>query len=123
MTRYVVLLLVMILSTIISSVLTDNTKYITKYDNVDVDMILKTPRLRNQYINCYLENGPCLTADAKFLRDILPEALVTKCAKCTEKQIIILDKIINWFEENDKETWKSILSKAIDKYQNKKNRS
>ncbi|XP_043491521.1 uncharacterized protein LOC122517172 [Polistes fuscatus] len=121
MTRYVVLLLVMILSTIISSVLTDNTKYSSKYDNIDVDTILKTPRLLNQYINCYMERGPCLTADAKFLKDILPEALVTKCVKCTEKQKIILDKMISWFDENDKETWKSILSKAIEKHLDKKN--
>ncbi|XP_015180435.1 PREDICTED: ejaculatory bulb-specific protein 3-like [Polistes dominula] len=120
MTRYVLLLFVMILSMTISSVLMDVTKYTSKYDDVDVDKILHTPRLLNQYVNCYTEKGPCLTAEAKFMKDIFAEALVTKCVKCTDKQKIIFDKIITWFEENDKETWKTILSIAINKHLNKK---
>ncbi|KAI4490102.1 hypothetical protein M0804_004284 [Polistes exclamans] len=118
--RYVSLVSLLAISSFVTA---DEELYSDKYDYIDPMEIVKNDRLRDQYYNCFMNTGPCVTPDAIYFKDILPEALVTKCAKCTEKQIIILDKIINWFEENDKETWKSILSKAIDKYQNKKNRS
>jgi hypothetical protein len=34
-------------------------KYTTKYDNINVDEILESDRLRNNYINCVLEKGKC----------------------------------------------------------------
>ncbi|KAI4485637.1 hypothetical protein M0802_012649 [Mischocyttarus mexicanus] len=120
MSRYMILLFATILFATICSVLSDDTKYTTKYDDIDVDMILNTPRLRTQYIKCYMGTAACLTPEAKFLKDVLPEVLVTKCAKCTVKQKIIFDKVITWFEENDKETWKTVLSMAINEHLNKK---
>lgn len=34
-------------------------KYTTKYDNIDLDSILKNDRLLNNYINCLLGKGNC----------------------------------------------------------------
>jgi hypothetical protein len=34
-------------------------KYTTKYDSINVDEILESERLRNNYINCVLEKGKC----------------------------------------------------------------
>jgi hypothetical protein len=34
-------------------------KYTTKYDSINVDEILESDRLRNNYINCVLEKGKC----------------------------------------------------------------
>lgn len=41
--------------------------YETKYDNIDLDEILKNDRLRKNYIKCLLNNGPC-TPDAQELK-------------------------------------------------------
>jgi hypothetical protein len=34
-------------------------KYTTKYDSINVDEILESDRLRNNYVNCVLEKGKC----------------------------------------------------------------
>jgi hypothetical protein len=34
-------------------------KYTTRYDNINVDEILESDRLRDNYINCVLEKGKC----------------------------------------------------------------
>lgn len=34
-------------------------QYTSKFDNVDVDNILKNDRILNNYIKCVLEKGPC----------------------------------------------------------------
>lgn len=41
--------------------------YSDMYDNLDVDAILSSDRLLNQYIDCILEKGSC-TADARSLK-------------------------------------------------------
>lgn len=42
-------------------------KYTTKFDNVDLDSILKSERLLKNYVNCLLEKGSC-TPDGKELK-------------------------------------------------------
>lgn len=37
----------------------EDSKYTTKYDNVDLNEILKNKRLLKGYVNCLLEKGPC----------------------------------------------------------------
>lgn len=36
-----------------------DTKYTTRYDNIDIDGILKSERLLRSYYNCLLDKGPC----------------------------------------------------------------
>lgn len=59
--------------------------YDIKYDNVDIDEILKSERLLTNYIKCLMDEGPC-TEDGRDLKDTLPDAITTDCSKCTEKQ-------------------------------------
>lgn len=56
-------------------------KYTTKYDNINLDDILKSERLLNNYFNCLMERGKC-TPDGNELKRTLPDALKTECAKC-----------------------------------------
>lgn len=42
-------------------------KYTTKYDNVDLDNIIKSDRLMKNYVNCLLERGKC-TPDGEELK-------------------------------------------------------
>lgn len=69
--------------------------YDPKYDNFDVDEVLKSERLLTNYINCLLSEGPC-TEDGKNLKDTLPDAVGSDCAKCSEKQKEGSDKIMHF---------------------------
>ncbi|XP_033228589.1 ejaculatory bulb-specific protein 3-like [Belonocnema kinseyi] len=88
--------------------------YTDKYDYIDYDEILANDRIRNQYYNCYLGTGSCLTPDAKFFKDMFPEALVTKCKYCTEKQKNGFEKIVTYYTEKEPEAWEKVLRKAIE---------
>lgn len=51
----------------IGAILADEGKYTTKYDNVDLDGIIKSERLLKNYVNCLLEKGKC-TPDGEELK-------------------------------------------------------
>lgn len=69
MSRVSVVIAFLAVSAMIISIKAAEIKlYTTKYDYVDYDGILSNDRIRNQYYNCYLGSGPCLTPDAKFFK-------------------------------------------------------
>ncbi|XP_035915881.1 mucin-2-like isoform X3 [Anopheles stephensi] len=61
------------------------TLYSTRYDNLDIDTILGSNRLVSNYVDCLLSRKPC-PPEGKDLKRILPEALRTKCARCSPIQ-------------------------------------
>jgi Insect pheromone-binding family, A10/OS-D len=71
------------------------TKYDIKYDNIDIDELLKSDRLLTNYINCLMEEGSC-TEDGKELKETLPDAIETDCSKCSEKQKIGSEKVMHY---------------------------
>lgn len=50
----------------------DNPKYTTKYDNVDLDEIIKSDRLMKNYVNCLLEKGKCTPDGAELKSKLCP---------------------------------------------------
>jgi hypothetical protein len=55
-----VFLLVLVLTAIQHAVsASDSNKYTTRYDNLDVDAILKSERLLRNYFNCLMDKAPC----------------------------------------------------------------
>nr|CAD7577007.1 unnamed protein product [Timema californicum] len=46
----------------------EKKKFTTQYDNVDLDVILKNPRLLNGYLDCLVRDGNC-TPDGKELKE------------------------------------------------------
>lgn len=44
-------------------------KYTTKYDNIDLDEIIKSDRLLKNYVNCLLEKGKCTPDGAELKRE------------------------------------------------------
>jgi Insect pheromone-binding family, A10/OS-D len=80
---------------VVASIVSCEETYDVKYDNVDVDEILKSERLLSNYINCLMEEGPC-TEDGRDLKDTLPDAICTDCSKCTEKQKEGSNKIMHF---------------------------
>lgn len=47
-----------------------DTKYTTKYDNIDIDKILSNERVLSNYIKCLMDEGPC-TPDGRELKSKL----------------------------------------------------
>lgn len=58
---------VLILITVASSNVIENKTYTTKYDNVDIEEVIKNERLLKNYVDCLLEKGHC-TPDGIELR-------------------------------------------------------
>ncbi|XP_066259551.1 ejaculatory bulb-specific protein 3-like [Euwallacea similis] len=103
-------LLVVALAALVGIVLADNPKYTTKYDNVDLDEIIKSDRLMKNYVNCLLEKGKC-TPDGAELKRVLPDALHTECSKCSETQKKGSRKIMRHLIDNKPEWWKELEAK------------
>lgn len=85
-------------------------KYTTKYDGVDVDEILKSDRLFNNYFKCLMDKGKC-TPDGSELKRLLPDALKTNCSKCSDKQKQGTEHVIKFLIENKEEQWKQLQDK------------
>lgn len=89
---------------------TAEEKYTTKYDNIDVDEILKSDRLFTNYFKCLVDTGKC-TPEGRELKKSLPDALKTECSKCSEKQKQNTDKVIRFIIDNKPEEWKELQAK------------
>lgn len=63
-------------------------KYTTKYDGVNLDEILKSDRLLNNYFKCLMDTGKC-TPDGNELKRTLPDALKTECSKCKSENFLV----------------------------------
>lgn len=85
-------------------------QYTSKYDGVDVDEILKSDRLFNNYYKCLLDEGRC-TPDGNELKKILPDALKTDCAKCSEKQRAGAIRVIDYMIQNRRAQWDALQKK------------
>ncbi|KAJ8925788.1 hypothetical protein NQ315_009638 [Exocentrus adspersus] len=74
---------VTVLAVLISLAASD--KYTTKYDNIDLDEIIKSDRLMKNYMDCVMERGNC-TPDGTELKKNIPDALLNECENCSETQ-------------------------------------
>ncbi|CAO1313849.1 unnamed protein product [Diamesa serratosioi] len=94
----------------ILSVVSAQEKYTTKYDGVNLDEILKSDRLFNNYYKCLMDTGRC-TPDGNELKRTLPDALKTDCAKCSEKQKDGTDRVIRFLIEKKPKQWEDLQQK------------
>ncbi|XP_050513905.1 ejaculatory bulb-specific protein 3-like [Diabrotica virgifera virgifera] len=85
-------------------------KYTNKYDNVDVDMILKNERVLTNYIKCMMEEGPC-TAEGRELKKTLPDALASGCTKCNIKQKDTAEKVMKHLMSRRPKDWDRLTKK------------
>jgi hypothetical protein len=98
MPKFAFYCLVAIFSLIVLTINADNeegTKYDIKYDNIDIEEVLKSERLLTNYIKCLMEEGPC-TEDGRELKENLPDAIATDCSKCSEKQKFGSEKVMHY---------------------------
>uniref|UniRef100_A0A1A9V6A2 Uncharacterized protein n=1 Tax=Glossina austeni TaxID=7395 RepID=A0A1A9V6A2_GLOAU len=85
-------------------------QYTTKFDNIDVDEILASDRLFDNYFKCLVDEGKC-TPEGRELKKTLPDALETACAKCNDKQKATVDKVIRFLTEKKPAQWKALQAK------------
>lgn len=69
--------------------------YTDKYDNIDIDAILKNGRLFGNYVNCLLDMGRC-TEEGRVLKQVVPDALITNCQKCSPRQRASVEKVVRF---------------------------
>nr|ARO70314.1 Chemosensory protein 10 [Dendrolimus punctatus] len=85
-------------------------KYESVNDDFDVNEVLQNKRLLNSYVNCLLDKGPC-TPEVKQVKDKLPEALATHCAKCTDKQKQMGKQLAHEVKNKRPELWQELVQK------------
>lgn len=95
---------------IVCAVARPEEKYTTKYDGVDLDEILKSDRLFNNYFKCMMDKGKC-TPDGSELKRVLPDALKTDCSKCSEKQRSGSEKVLKFLIDNKPSQWTELQKK------------
>nr|WBW64317.1 CSP6 [Frankliniella intonsa] len=84
--------------------------YTTKYDNLNVDMVLHNERLLKNYIDCLMDRKPC-SKEGQLLKEIIPDALQTECSRCSEKQKQIAGTIMSYLLQYKKNYWDELLCK------------
>ncbi|XP_013193496.1 uncharacterized protein LOC106137243 [Amyelois transitella] len=85
-------------------------KYDERYDYLDVDALFNSKRLVRNYVDCLISASRC-TPEGKALKRILPEALRTKCVRCTERQKKTAVKVIKRLKYEYPEEWAKLSSR------------
>nr|UDM59698.1 putative chemosensory protein 5 [Corcyra cephalonica] len=85
-------------------------KYDQRYDYLDVDALFNNKRLVRNYVDCLISASRC-TPEGKALKRILPEALRTKCIRCTERQKKAAVKVIKRLKYEYPEEWAKLSSR------------
>ncbi|XP_044264420.1 allergen Tha p 1-like isoform X2 [Tribolium madens] len=81
--------------------------YESRYDHLDVESILNNRRMVNYYASCLLSKGPC-PPQGVDLKRVLPEALQTNCAKCTEKQMAAAYRSVKRLKKEYPKIWEQL---------------
>ncbi|XP_050447311.1 ejaculatory bulb-specific protein 3-like [Cataglyphis hispanica] len=105
--------IVVIISVALTCILAEEL-YSSRYDDINAEAIFSNPKLRQQYYKCFMDLAPCRTADAKFFKEVLPEALQTECRRCTEKQKQLLDYMIDWYTTNNPAELQELIAKSLE---------
>ncbi|NP_001037180.1 allergen Tha p 1-like [Bombyx mandarina] len=84
-------------------------KYEPIDDSFDASEVLSNERLLKSYTKCLLNQGPC-TAELKKIKDKIPEALETHCAKCTDKQKQMAKQLAQGIKKTHPELWDEFIT-------------
>ncbi|GLV39844.1 Ejaculatory bulb protein III [Carabus blaptoides fortunei] len=87
--------------------ITEDGYYDTRYNHLDIERILNNKRLVTYYAMCLIGTGPCTPQGTEFKR-ILPEALKSNCARCTEKQQVTAYLAIRRLKKEYPKIWSEL---------------
>lgn len=82
----------------------------SKYENYDIEILLRNDRILNNFIKCLTDRGPC-TNDGREIKKYLPQALATSCSKCSYKQKLNTKKLILHLETKKPAQFREIQAK------------
>ncbi|XP_055699156.1 ejaculatory bulb-specific protein 3-like isoform X2 [Phlebotomus papatasi] len=102
--------LVLFCALIVVALARPQDKYTTKYDNIDIEEILNSERLFNNYFKCLMDKGRC-TPDGSELKRILPDALESNCAKCSDAQRRGAERVLRFVIDKKPDQWKQLQEK------------
>lgn len=57
-----------------------------------------------------------------ILSEIVGEALQTECKKCSERQKLLLEIMIDWYTKNEPDKWQAFVAKTIEDLRKKNNK-
>uniref|UniRef100_A0A310S6B7 Chemosensory protein 07 n=1 Tax=Chrysomela lapponica TaxID=153811 RepID=A0A310S6B7_CHRLA len=81
--------------------------YTTKYDNVDLNAILKNERILRNYVDCCLGKKKC-TSDGEVLKGHIKDAIENECDKCSEVQKKSVRKVGKAIYQKYPQWWKEL---------------
>nr|ANA75023.1 putative chemosensory protein 5 [Ectropis obliqua] len=84
--------------------------YSTQYDNFDAQELAQNPRLLKNYAKCFLSQGPC-TSEGTDFKKVIPDAVKTKCEKCSDKQKELIRIVVKAMQEKLPELWQELVKK------------
>ncbi|XP_049816463.1 uncharacterized protein LOC126263414 [Schistocerca nitens] len=90
----------------------DAAPYSSKYDNIDLDKVLASERLLDSYFQCLMadtEEG--CTTDAKYLKEVIPDALSNGCSRCRPNQREGAEKVIKFLMKDKPVMWNKLEAK------------
>ncbi|KAJ8925810.1 hypothetical protein NQ315_009660 [Exocentrus adspersus] len=85
-------------------------EYTSKYNNIDLDAIVRNDRLLKNYVDCLLGRAKC-TKEGNELKKHVGDALETGCAKCSEAHKAGVRRVIKYLVENRKDWWDQLVQK------------
>ncbi|KAL3275490.1 hypothetical protein HHI36_020250 [Cryptolaemus montrouzieri] len=83
---------------------------LNKYENLEIDDMLKNERIVQNFYQCLMTGEKCIP-EAAELRENLPEIVQTGCPTCSEKLVSKAKKVIDHFITNKPEWWAEIEAK------------
>ncbi|KAK7863842.1 hypothetical protein R5R35_003326 [Gryllus longicercus] len=86
------------------------TRYTTRFDHIDLERILSSRRLVANYVDCLLGRKRCPPEGAELKR-VLPDALATRCARCSERQRDAAVRAIRLLRQRYPELWAPLQAK------------
>ncbi|XP_057338191.1 allergen Tha p 1-like [Microplitis mediator] len=93
-----------------AEVVNNKGMYSTKYDNIDINSVIKNERLLNNYVGCLMDEKPC-TPDGAELKKNLPDALASECASCSPAQKNIANVMYHHLIDNRPDLWSKLETK------------
>ncbi|XP_046970505.1 ejaculatory bulb-specific protein 3-like [Vanessa cardui] len=77
---------------------------LSRYDNFDIDEVINNKRLLKAYMDCFIETGKC-TPEGNDFKKWIPQSMEDSCSKCSEKQKILVAKVILAIKEEYNDGW------------------
>ncbi|KAK4885684.1 hypothetical protein RN001_001955 [Aquatica leii] len=111
--------IVFTLLVVVAVVYGQSDTYTDEFDKIDIDEILASRRLVENYLHCAKTGQKC-TPDGQKARELIPDALKTRCSKCTLAQKVKVQKVLEWAIQNKPEDFLELETQFDPEHQYRK---